>query len=51
MASEKVAFYSFEKEVEGFHYKAEVYPSVAYCAGLITWNEVRANIKITIYDK
>ena len=50
--SETVALYRFEKEVDGFHYEAEVYPRIAYCVGLlVSWYETRATIKITIYDK
>lgn len=49
--SEMVTLYRFEKEVDGFYYKAEVYPSANFCSGLMTWYETRANIKVTIYDK
>ena len=43
--------YSFEKDVEGFHYVAEVYANIVFIVGNIAWNETRANIRITIYDK
>jgi len=49
--SEMVTLYRYEKEVEGFRYEAEVFPSVNHCVGIIMWYETRANIKITIYDK
>ena len=43
--------FHFEKEVEGFLYKADVYASFNFCSGNMAWFETRANIRITIYDK
>jgi len=46
-----VTLYRYEKDVEGFIYKAEVYASMNVGGGEMVWPETRSNIKITIYDK
>ena len=46
-----VTLYRYEKDVEGFIYKAEVYASMNVGGGDMVWPETRSNIKITIYDK
>ena len=48
---EIVTLYRYEKEVEGFLYKAELYSSIDVCGGEMIWFETHASIKITIYDK
>ena len=49
--AEIVTLYRYEKEVEGFLYKAEIYSSIDFCGGEMVWYETHATIKITIYDK
>lgn len=49
--AEIVTLYRYEKDVEGFLYKAEIYPSIDVCGGEMIWYETHATIKITIYDK
>ena len=47
----QTVLYSFEKDVEGFHYEAEVYANIIFIVGSLAWNETHANIRITIHDK